>query len=318
MQKVISIINHRDFVLSLAIVVGLILGETTKFLADISMYTLMVAMIAATINFSFKPWKDTSNLFKPLAGSFLLIYVLNGAVTLFLAWLFFKMSGMEFLWIGFVIVAAAPPGPAVVPFSTMLKGDNNYATTGLFGMYLLAMVVTPAILFVFIGTALISPLMIFWIMVQLIIIPVIVSRFLRHPKVLPQAQKVSRTAIKWLFFLVITPIVGMNRSVFFEEPGTLLTTALVLFITMFVLGVLYNLIVIKAGFKKPIIVSSTFMLTIKSAAFAAVVAFRFFGDEPVVAMPGAVLSVFLVLFAVFYSFFVKYVVDKMIDRRNRK
>ncbi len=307
MQKTLKVLNHRDFVLSLAVVVGLILGEHSRFLAEISMYTLMAAMVASTISFTFKTWKNPLNVIKPIGYSFLLSYVLYGSVALVAAWLFFYESGMDALWAGFVLLVAAPPGPAVIPFSAMLKGDKNFATTGLFGLYLLAMVLTPGILFIFLGTSLISPAMIFTIMAQIIIIPVILSRFLRHPKVLPYAQKSSGTAIKWLFFLVITPIVGMNRHVFFQEPLILLQTTAVLLISMFILGWAYNIVMVKAKQPRPIIISSTFMLVIKSAAFSAVVAFNFFGDEPVVAMPAAVLSVFIVLFAVSYSLFVKHI-----------
>lgn len=310
MHKVLKTLNHRDFVLSLSVVVGLLLGETTSFLADISLYTLMAAMVASTISFTFKTWKNPLNIIKPIGFSFLLSYVLYGSVTLGAAWLLFHNTGMDALWAGFVLLVAAPPGPAVIPFSAMLNGDNNFSTTGLFGLYLLAMLLTPAILFVFLGTSLISPAIIFGIMAKIIIIPVIISRFLRHPKILPYAQKSSGTAIKWLFFLVITPIVGMNRHVFFKEPLTLLLTAAVLIISMFLLGWAYNAVMAKANQPKPFIISSTFMLVIKSAAFSAVVAFNFFSDEPVVAMPAAVLSVFIVLFAVLYSLFVKNVLNK--------
>ena len=314
MGKIIKVLDNRDFVLSLSVVVGLIVGESVKFLADISIYTLMLAMVASTINFSFSTWKNPSNLLKPLVGSFLLTYVLFAFFTITLAWLFFYRTGQESLWVGFVIVAAAPPGPAVVPFSSMLNGDNNFSTTGLFGMYILAMVVTPLILFSFVGTTLINPGMIFFIMLQLIIIPLIISRFLRHPKVLPHAQKVSGTLIKWLFFLVIMPIIGMNRSVFFENPSIFLTVALILFVSMFVLAFIYNLIMVKVLPEKSLIISSSFMLTIKSAAFSAVVAFRFFGEEPVVAVPAAVLSIFIILFAIFYSLFVNKRLDKMLKK----
>ncbi len=315
MQKMLSLLNHRDFVLSLSVITGLILGDSSSFLAEISMYILMVAMIVSTINFSFRSWKNPSNLIKPLAGSFLLSYILYGFITLVLAWLLFYNSDQTALWIGFVIIVAAPPGPAVVPFSAMLNGSSNYSTTGLFGLYLLAMILTPAILFIFIGTSLISPAMIFGIMVQLIIIPVFLSRFLRHPKILPHAQKTSGTLIKWLFFLIITPIVGMNRSVFFDEPYILLITALVFFVNMFLLAIIYNTVMVKVFPKKALIISSTFMMTIKSAAFGAVVSFRFFEEDPVVAVPAAVLSIFIILFTIFYSQFVKHKLNKILGKK---
>jgi bile acid:Na+ symporter, BASS family len=307
MQKILKILNHRDFVLSLAIVAGMILGDRTEFLADISLYVLMLAMISSTISFSFKSWKKPADVLKPAGNAFLLSYGVFGIVTLGISWmLFHNNAGMEALWIGFVLLVAAPPGPAVLPFSSMLNGDRNYATAGLFGLYILAMFVTPAILFVFIGTSMISPLMIFLIMAQLIIIPLIASRFLRHPKVLPHAKKISGTFTKWMLFLVVTPIIGMNKDILIQEPRILVYAALVLVLSVFLLGWVYNLIMIKARAKKGFIISSTFMMVIKSSVFSAVVAFRFFEDEPVVAMPAAVMSVCIVLFAVLYSQFVKY------------
>ncbi|MFO7789336.1 MAG: hypothetical protein R6V32_02090 [Bacteroidales bacterium] len=307
MRKILKILNHRDFVLSLAIVAGMILGERTEFLADMSLYILMLAMISSTIAFSFKSWKKPADVLKPAGNAFLLSYVVFGTVTLGISWiLFHNNAGMEALWIGFVLLVSAPPGPAVLPFSTMLNGDSNYSTAGLFGLYILAMFVTPAILFVFIGTSMISPLMIFSIMAQLIIIPLVASRFLRHPKVLPHAKKVSGTVTKWMLFLVVTPIIGMNREIFMQEPRILVYAALVLVLSVFLLGWVYNLIMIKARAKKAFIISSTFMMVIKSSVFSAVVAFRFFKDEPVVAMPAAVMSVCIILFAILYSQFVKY------------
>ncbi len=300
----IKILNHRDFVLTLSLVAGLILGDSIEFLSEISLYLLMLAMVASTVNFSFKSWKNPSNLIKSLAGSLSLNYLLTGILTVTLAWLFFYKSGYESLWVGFIIIVAAPPGPAVVPFTTMLKGDINYSTTGLFGLFLVAIVLTPSILLVFLGTSLISPLMIMQIMLQLIIIPLILSRFLRHPKILPYARRTAGTATKWLFFLIIAPIIGMNREVFFQEPFMVLRIAAVFVITMFLLAAVYNYVMAKITENKALIISSTFVMTIKSAAFAAVLSTRFFEGDPVVAMPAAVLSIFIILFAIVYSFFV--------------
>jgi len=306
MQKILKIINHRDFVLSLAIIAGLLLGESTYFLSEISLYTLMLAMISSTIDFSFKAWKDPSNIIKPITSSFFVSYILFGGVAIIISWLVFYQQNNMALWAGFVLLAAAPPGPAVIPFSGMLNGDKNYSTAGLFGLYIAAMIITPAILFVFLGTAIVSPYRIFIIMAQLIIVPLIISRFFRHPKVLPHAQKVSGTFTKWMLFLVLTPIVGMNRSTFFDEPYILLVSSLVLAVPVFLLPSIYNIILIRRGTKRDFIISSTFMLTIKSAVFSAVVAFRVFEDDSVVAIPAAVMSVYIVLFAVIYSQFVKH------------
>jgi len=309
MQKFLSVLNHRDFVLSLALVVGLILGEHTRPLAEISVYTLAFVMVFATTGFSFKSWVPISNALKPLAWSTFLNFIVFGLVLIGLSWLFFSNDpGHKYFpyYVGFILVAAAPPGPSVIPFSTMLNGDNNFSVTGVFGLHFIAMVLTPLILLLFLGDSLIDPLKIFNIMVQLIVIPLIISRFLRHKKILPTIEKHRETVIKWGFFLVVTPIMGMSASVFFSEPGVVLIMSLILLIAMYLLGFLYHIIMDKSGARRSMIISSTFMMTTKSSAFSAVAAFTFFQGEPMIALPSAVVSVFVTLFIIVYSGFLKW------------
>jgi bile acid:Na+ symporter, BASS family len=306
MSKIFTIVNHRDFVLSLALITGLILGERTRPLAEISVITLAFVMVFATTGFSFKSWVPLQNAVKPLAWSTLLNFVVFGLILVGLSWLFLPGEDYFPYYIGFVLVAAAPPGPSVIPFSAMLKGDANFSVTGVFGLHILAMILTPIILLIFLGQTLINPLKILFIMVQLIVIPLIISRFLRHPKVLPTVEKYRETVIKWGFFLVVTPIMGMSASVFLSEPGVVLIMSLILIISMYVLGFLYHIVMSKYGAKRGMIISSTFMMTTKSSAFSAVAAFTFFQGEPMVALPSAVVSVFVTLFIIVYSGFLKW------------
>jgi bile acid:Na+ symporter, BASS family len=248
-------------------------------------YSLAFVMIFSTSGFSFRNWVPVKNLFKPLAWSVLLNYIIFSLLIILLAWLFFRNEATYPFYIGFVLVAAAPPGPSVIPFSAILKGDNNFSVTGVFGLHLLAMIITPAILLIFLGQALINPQVILSIMLQLIIIPLLISRFLRHPKALPSIEKVRETLIKWGFFFVITPIVGMSAPVFLSQPAYVLQISGILFFTMFVLGFLYHIMMRRLGNSRPFIISSTLMMVIKSSAFAAVTAFTFFRGEAMVALP---------------------------------
>jgi BASS family bile acid:Na+ symporter len=308
MQKILSIINHRDFVLTLALIVGLVLGEKTRPLAEISVITLAVVMVFATTGFSFKSWIPVSNALQPLALSTLLNFVIFGLVLIGLSWLLFSHNPgnpMFPFYVGFVLVAAAPPGPSVIPFAAILGGDNNFSVTGVFGLHFIAMLLTPLILLLFLGDALINPIAIFKIMVQLIVVPLIISRFLRHKKILPSVEKFRETVIKWGFFLVIVPIMGMSSKVFFSEPGPVLTMSIILIIAMYLLGFANHILMDKMGIKRPTIVSSTLMMTTKSSAFSAVAAFTFFDGEPMIALPSAVVSVFVTLFIIVYPWFLK-------------
>ncbi len=305
MKQFLQVINHRDFVLVLALVVGFILGERTQPLAEISIWTLALVMVFSTTGFSFRSWIPLKNALIPFAISALLNFGLFGVVIISLSWLFFQDAYFSF-YVGLVLVAAAPPGPSVVPFSALINGDNNFAVTGVFGLHLLAMLLTPAILLVFLGQALINPVKIFQIMAQLILTPLIISRILRHPRILPKVESIRNTVIKWGFFLVIVPIVGMSAPVFFDEPMSVLKIYGVVFFAMFIMGSVYHYAMIKMGRDRGFIISSTLMMVIKSSAFAAVAAFTFFSDDARVALPAAVVSVFVTLFIIFYAMLVRY------------
>lgn len=303
-EKVSKIVNHRDFVLSLAIVSGLIFGKGTEFLSDISLYALAIVMIAATSGFTFKSWIPLKNALIPIGISVLLNYILFGLIVIGISKLFFPGEENFLLWAGFVLIAAAPPGPSIIPFSTMLKGDINFSVSGVFGLHIVAMILAPAIVLIFLGKSIIDPMEIFMILIKLIIIPLILSRFLRHPKIISTTSKIRPYVVKWGFFIVITPIVGMSRNMIFSNPYILLLTSLVFIIAMFVLAFVYGKVVKANKVKTSRIISSTLMMVIKSSAFSAVVAMTFFEDE-VVAMPSAVLSVFVTLFIIFYSMYAR-------------
>lgn len=306
MDKWIKIFNHRDFVLTLALGVGLILGERTQFLAEISVYTLAFVMVFATTGFSFSNWRPLSNALKPIGWAVLLNYVVFGLAIIGLGWAFFRNeSGIPYFF-GIVLLAAAPPGPSVIPFATMLRGDDNFSVAGVFGLHLVAMVLTPLMLFLFLGDSMINPLEILKIMIQLIGIPLIISRFLRHQKILPGVIRVRDTIIKWGFFLVIVPIMGMSAGIFFSQPGPVLIMSGIFFLTMYVMGFGYHVLMDKLRFRRPFLISSTLMMVTKSSAFSAVAAFSFFRTEPAVALPSAIVSVFVTLFIIFYSLFLKW------------
>ena len=303
MRKVLNIINHRDFVLILALITGLILGERTRLISDFSIWILAIIMIFALTSFSFRSWLPVKSIVKPILISILLNYIIFGTFAITLGWILFKNGAYHDFYIGLVLIAAAPPGPSIIPFSAMLKGSTSFSVTGVFGLYFAAIIITPLMLLMLLGDSLIEPTSILKILLTLIVIPLIVSRFLRHKKALPLVEKTRNSIMKWGFFLVIMIIVGTSSSIIFSEPGSVLMISIVFFITMYIVGAAYHFLMKKTGKKLDFIISSTFMLAIKSSAFSAVTALAFFPDRPDVALPSAILSVFVTLFIIFYSRF---------------
>jgi hypothetical protein len=157
----------------------------------------------------------------------------------------------------------------------------------------------------FLGRSLVSPEAISLILLRLIVIPLILSRFLRHRKAIPVMDKYRNTFVKWGFLLIIMPIVGMSRDIIFSRPDVLLKISIVFAIVMFLIGFLYDRLMGKMGMDASTVVSSTLGFVIKSSAFSGVVAIQFFNEET--ATPSAVLSIFVTLYVIFYSFFRKWV-----------
>lgn len=295
--------QHRNFVLILSVVVGMILGDYVGAFASWSLYVLAAIMIVTTTSFSFRQWLPLNKALKPILFATFLNYIVFSLLIILLA---YWLMPTKDLWIGFVIIGAAPPGVAIVPFTSIMKGDTNYSISGVFGAHLTAIFIAPLLLFVFLGDSLVSPFKIVILLAELVIIPLIISRFLRHPKTLPFFEKYRGKITNWGFFFVITPIIGLNRNVFFTDPLILLNTALVLFIGMFVLAFVYQKIMQKTSMQAPIIISSSLLLTIKGSSFSAVTAFTFFGAKS--ALPSAVLSVFVVVYIILFSYLNKRII----------
>jgi predicted Na+-dependent transporter len=85
-----------------------------------------------------------------------------------------------------------------------------------------------------------------------------------------------------------------------------LIMSLILFITMYIMGFANHILMDKLGIQRSTIISSTLMMTTKSSAFSAVAAFTFFQGEPMIALPSAVVSVFVTLFIIVYPWFLKW------------
>lgn len=302
-KMLLRVLNHRDVVLALAIICGLILGDKTRILGDYSIWTLTVVMIFSTTGFSFRTWKPFKNVISDISKALFLNYLLFGVTLLIVSNIIPKGGDFDVLRTGILIIAASPAGPSIIAFTGLLKGNLTYSVNGVFGITLASLGLTPLLLFLLVGTSDISPRLLFPMLLQLIVVPLIMSRILRHKNIIAKAKSVSPTIVKWGFFLVIVPTVGLSRDVIFSEPLLVIFSALVFFIVIYGISIVYFLITKKRKDSRDII-SGILLTVVKSSAFSAVVAFSFF-EDPVVALPSAVLSIFVTTFYITFSLFAR-------------
>jgi len=232
--------------------------------------------------------------------SLLLNYVVMGGIMLLMArWL---INDRE-IWAGFVTLAAMPPAIAVTPYSYMLGGDTVLSLIGTTGLYLVALGLTPGMMILLLGADFVNPARLLLILVQLIVIPLAISRALLSTGAARNVIKWRDTAINWALFATIYIIVGLNRQVFFEHPGILFWVIMITITLTFGLGHAIDLIARRLNIDRSTRISWIVMGTRKNTGLASVVALAFLGERATI--PAAVSAMFGVLFIVWMGFYFK-------------
>lgn len=234
---------------------------------------------------------------KPVLLSILLNYFIFALVMLALAW--FLVPERE-LWIGFVIIAFTPPGVAIPPFTRIMGGDVKFSLIGVIGSYIAALIIMPVAGLILVGQSFIQPLRLVIIFTELIIVPLILSQIFIKVKIDRHILKFRGPIVNWGLFLIIFTIIGLNRNIFFDNPGILWRISLISFITVIGLGLLYEFITRKLKTGRSLSAPVILMGTTKNAGFAAAAALALFGEKA--SIPGAITSVFTVLFLLYLSF----------------
>jgi BASS family bile acid:Na+ symporter len=297
MQYLLNLVRNRNFVLVLAVMLGLILGDFASHIKAHTTYILAIVMTFSMTNIRSSSFYSLKSLIKPMLVGVLLNYVVYAIVMIGLAYLI--IDDKE-LFYGFVVIATTPPGVAIIPFSYILQGDVEYSIKGVLGAFLCTVFVTPFAVGWITGNDGIESFELFMLMVKTIVIPLLISRILILPLPFKVVDKVRGKVVDWGFALLIFIAVGLNRRVFFSEPTILLKIAFILFLIHFVLGIAYEKLckLLKRNEVKSM--SENLLLTIKSSGFAVVTAITLFGQKA--AIPTAGLAIFVLLYLLFLSF----------------
>lgn len=297
MGYLIALVRNRNFVLILAVVLGLVFGDYAANIKDYTIYVLAMVMTFSMTNIRSSSFYPVKSLIKPMLVGMFLNYLVYAFVMIGLAYVFIDDKD---LFYGFVVIATTPPGVAIIPFSYILKGDVEYAIKGVLGAFLCTVFVTPFAIGWLTGNDGVNSLDLFVLMLKTIVLPLAISRVLLFSKVFPVVNMVRGKIVDWGFALLIFIAVGLNRQVFFSEPLILLQIAVVLFISHFVLGLVFEKIAKVLKRDKIKMMSENLLLTVKSSGFAVVTAITLFGQKA--AIPTAGLAIFVLLYLLFLSF----------------
>ena len=294
---IVRILKNRNFIFILAFILGLTIGNYLDWVRHLTVPALAVVMTVSMTQVTLKSFLSLKNPIKPIFLTILLNYFVFAAVMLTMAW--FIIPQKE-LWTGFVIIAFAPPGVAIPPFTSILGGDVRFSLMGVIGSYIAAIVIIPLSGIILVGQSFIQPLQLIIVFAELIIAPFVLSQIFIKIKIDKYILKFRGPIVNWGLFIVILTAIGLNRSVFFNELEILGKISIICFVTIIGLGLLYEFITKRLKINPKLSSSIILLGTIKNGGFAVATSLALFGDRA--SLPGAISSVFLIIFLLYLSF----------------
>ncbi|HOG47071.1 MAG TPA: hypothetical protein PLJ35_12280 [Anaerolineae bacterium] len=293
-RRVRHVIGNRNVAFGTAFVLGLALGPAAA--APLAPYTVpalgvLIALTAADV--SGRVFRDWRQVLRATGLALAATYVVNTVVVVALAALLVREPE---LYAGFALVAASPPAVGGLGFCTVLRGDVTLSLIGTIGAHVAALAVTPALTLLLVGPGLVRPQQLFVLLVELIAIPLALSRALRYRRILPYVRRWRGPVINWAYALVIFVAVGVNRDIFFGQPLLVGRVAVVAAASTFGLGTLVEYVLRRRRVSRAARVSLILFATLKNAGFAASAALTLISAEA--SLPGAVTSVFISLYLV--------------------
>jgi BASS family bile acid:Na+ symporter len=293
LPRLFRLLRNRNFLLIAALVLGLLVGRRAYGLAPLSLPALAVAMTVSLTGVGSSDFGSWRKVARATVLSMVFTYVINGVLTLVLARLLVPDPD---LWLGFVLLAATPSGIAVIPFSYILGGDTAFALVGSLGAYLSAVVIMPVTAALLAGSALVSPMKLVTILVQLVLIPLALSRLINASPLKSPIARWRGTIVNWTFALVIFIVIALNRDSLLRRPQTLLPLGLIALATTFGLAAVLEWALKKLRFGRATRLTSVMMGTVKNTSLTAATALALFGER--VSLPAAVVAVINVLYLI--------------------
>ncbi len=293
MNKTKRLWQNRNGILLFALTCGLSLPQGAHWTNLLILPVLAIVMTLSTMTVSSKLVRTPKALFPPALIGIGMNYVLLAGFLLVVSAVLIREEAIRS---GFVLLAAAPPAVAVIPFTDFLNGDRIFSLTGTMGAYLGALVIMPLMAIGFLGSSFIDPLQLLIIMVQLIIIPLILSRILIWTGLASRIEPMRGAITNWCFFLLTYTIVGLNREVFLGEPLSMIPVAIIAIGSTFLLGFLIECMTKLLRLDSQISTSLVLLGTLKNYGLAGGLALALFSKQT--AVPSTVSTVFMIVYII--------------------
>jgi bile acid:Na+ symporter, BASS family len=292
-----AFLRNRNGIFFLAMAAGLLLPGAAPVTRHLIMPALALAMALSTMEIGNEIFLKPRTLVFPALLGIIMNYIILGNMIIGLSALLIRN---EALWTGFVLLAAAPPAVAVIPFSAFLHGNAPLSLVGTVGAYLGALVIMPLITLTLLSAAAFDPLKLVMITLELIVLPLTFSRLLIRKGWKEQIEPYRGTVVNWCFFSVLYTMVGLNRDVLLGRTGSLLPVIFISLLSMFLLGFLINWVCNLFHIRKETRMSLVLLGTLKNQGLSSGLALTLFSQEA--AIPSTVSTMIMIAYIVWLDF----------------
>ena len=292
-----SLLRNRNSIFLLALAAGLAFPAVTPVTRHLVLPALALAMALSTMEIGNDTFRKPRALLFPAFLGIIMSYIILGNVIIGLAAF---MIRDETIWTGFILLAAVPPAVAVIPFSGFLKGNGQLSLAGTVGAYLGGLAIMPLIAVGLLSSAAFDPLQLLMVTLELIVLPLCVSRVLIREGWRERIAPYRGTATNWSFFVVLYTLVGLNRNIILGQTSTLLPVAAISILTMFVLGFLIDWIGSRFHLPRETRTSLVLLGTLKNQGMAGGIALTMFSQEA--ALPAAVSTMVMIVYVIWLDF----------------
>lgn len=293
MGKITHLLRNRNFILFLALLLGLLLPQATEWTRHLTLPALALVMSLSTMGVSGTLFRSPRSLIIPAILGILMSY---GVLAGFILGMSAIIINEEEIWRGFVILAVVPPAVAVIPFTNLLNGNSTYSLVGIIGAYLGALIIMPLILLKSLGSTSFYLERLSIIALLLIVAPLIISRILLWKSVDRELEPIKGVITNWCFFVVVYTIVGLNQDIFIRQPLTLAPVAAIAILSTFFLGLIIELIGRLFRIDPKITTSLVLLGTIKNYGLAGGIALALFSKHT--ALPATVSTIFMFVYLI--------------------
>ena len=158
----------------------------------------------------------------------------------------------------------------------------------------------PLIALGLLSSAELDPFKLLMIILELIVLPLAVSRWLIQKGIREKIEPYRGTITNWSFFVVIYTLIALNRDLILGQTMLLLPIASIAIITMFILGFLIDWVLSLFHIPKETRTSLVLLGTLKNQGLAGGLALTLFSQEA--ALPSAISTMVMIVYVIWLDF----------------